>query len=30
MLQRVGAGDDIAETVAKYEANANAAASAAS
>ncbi len=26
MLQRVGAGDDIAETVAKYEANANAAA----
>ncbi len=28
MLQRVGAGDDIAATVAKYEANANAAATA--
>ena len=28
MLQRVGAGDDIAETVAKYEANANTAAAA--
>ena len=28
MLQRVGAGDDIAETVAAYEANANASASA--
>ena len=28
MLQRVGAGDDIATTVATYEANANAAANA--